>query len=363
MTVQATWQEHGELPIELLARWQETDRWLLGKTAENIPLSTDKPLNIYGGSERVADWLLAQVQHQVHASAGNLVVIDGKGNLVPRLKRKASIIERLGSHIAYFDLDNQNNSTGFNPLALLPGERETAVLARWAEWLGSMGGECTAELLQPAWNKGVRGVPQLRQWLALPDQQQEPIYAPLRQGIESLCKTRRVREWLDWPKGCFPKLPEGITLFACQATGPAEKHILNSVVLGAMQAEARVVLHGFPWQTFSQHPILNYSHVVLTNAPPIAEGLAVLVQSNPHRASALAQQFFPTQADVAAETLILLQPGESLLVTPWQNRCDDPPCKTNLQPGESLLVTPWGTFLAAWKAKEEERFALTGEKV
>lgn len=314
MAQQADWPATPDLPRELLARWREKGRWPLGKTAENIPLSTDKPLNLYGESERVADWLLAQVQHLVMAGEGNLVVIDGKGNLVPRLKRKASIMERLGSQITYLDLDNQSNSVGFNPLAMVPGECETAVLGRWVMWLDSMGGACTVPLLQTAWDKGVRSVPGLRQWLNLPEQQQEPLLTPLHQAVETLCRTRRVREWLDWPKGCLSNLPEGVTLFSCQATGEAEKHILNSVVLGAMQVGARVIMHGFPWQTFPQHPILNDPQVVMTNAPLLPDNLTVLVQSGPKQADFLAKRFFPDQAEETAENLLLLQPGETILL-------------------------------------------------
>ncbi len=317
MALQVNWQVAPDLPRELLAGWREKGRWPLGKTAENIPLSTDKPLNIYGESESVAEWLLAQVQHLVMAGEGNLVVIDGKGNLVPRLKRKANIIQRLGKEITYFDLDNKNNNMGFNPLAVLPGESETAVLERWVMWLVSMGGECTAHMLQPAWDKGVRSVPGLRQWLNLPEQQQEPMFTPLHQTIETLCRTRRVREWLDWPKGCLDRLPEGVTLFSCQATGEAEKHILNSVVLGAMQTNARIVLHGFPWQTFPQHPLLAYPQAVMTNAPLLPDSLTVLVQSGPKQADFLAKRFFPDKANETAETLLLLQPGENILVTEW----------------------------------------------
>ncbi len=78
-------------------------------------------VNIYGREEAAADWMVHQVTQMVSLDPANLVVIDGAGDLVPRLKRKAAVTRLLGERLAYVNIDGASLAGGFNPLAAVPG--------------------------------------------------------------------------------------------------------------------------------------------------------------------------------------------------------------------------------------------------
>jgi hypothetical protein len=78
-------------------------------------------VNVYGRQAAVADWLVHQVTQMVHLNPANLVVIDGRGDLVPQLKRKVAVTRLLGQQLAYIDMDSASFVGGYNPLAAVPG--------------------------------------------------------------------------------------------------------------------------------------------------------------------------------------------------------------------------------------------------
>ena len=111
----------------------------MGRNLFRKPLHGGQQLNLYGRQPAVAHWLKQLVVQSLQAEAGNLIVIDGAGDLVPQLKRKPIITERLGQGVRYIDLDSSTHIVGFNPLASVLGECEEAHLLRWHAWIHRMG--------------------------------------------------------------------------------------------------------------------------------------------------------------------------------------------------------------------------------
>ena len=63
----------------------------------------------------MADWLVHQVTQMVAVNPANLVVIDGAGDLAPKLKRKAVVTRLLGEQLAYVGMDGVSRVAGCLP--------------------------------------------------------------------------------------------------------------------------------------------------------------------------------------------------------------------------------------------------------
>ncbi|MCP4421616.1 MAG: hypothetical protein GY805_33810 [Chloroflexi bacterium] len=137
LTLQPSWNGQ-QPPAQLIATEPDPQRWLLGRSRTGIPLHVAGRVNIYGRQEAVADWLVHQVTQMVTLDHSNLVVIDGAGDLVSRLKRKAAVTRLLGEKLAYVDIDGASLAGGFNPLAVAPGETEEETTRRWQQWFQGM---------------------------------------------------------------------------------------------------------------------------------------------------------------------------------------------------------------------------------
>lgn len=312
ITGHITWQDSAVvLPDE--------DGWPLGKTNSGQMPSAQR-VNLYGEPEAVADWLLHQTYFCItETQKTNLVVIDGQGDVVPRLKRHENIVKSMGGQIHYLDLDNRSTSIGFNPLAAGWGEDAEAVVDRWQVWFGGMGcGLAGQKVLGKAWQDRVRHMGQLREWLALPEQQeQQEAYRDLKKCLETLSRSRHIREQLEWPNGCLEDILNKVLLFSCQANGWEQAHLLNAILLAAIQTGADIILHGFPWKFFaSPHPIQSYPTLVVSNGPLVSHTTPLLVHHCHRTAELAAQKFFPlAQQEHMGEILQLLRPGESLVAT------------------------------------------------
>lgn len=125
MTTRPEWNGAGP-PAHLVATGPDDGRWLLGRTGDGRLLSAAGRVNVYGRREAVADWLAYQVTGLLARNPANLVVIDGGGDLVPRLKRKAAVTRLLGERLTYVDVDGAALIEGINPLA--PAPESTIVL-------------------------------------------------------------------------------------------------------------------------------------------------------------------------------------------------------------------------------------------
>ncbi|MFQ5433317.1 MAG: hypothetical protein ACE5FD_00415 [Anaerolineae bacterium] len=95
LTLQPSWNRQ-QPPAHLAATEPDSRRWLLGRSQTGVPLHISSRVNIYGRQEAVADWPVHQVTQMVTRDHANLVIIDGIGDLVPRLKRKTAVTRLLG---------------------------------------------------------------------------------------------------------------------------------------------------------------------------------------------------------------------------------------------------------------------------
>ncbi len=247
MTARPYW--NGQLPpAHLVATEPDPGRWLLGRSQSGIPLHVSGRVNIYGRQEAVADWLVHQVTQMVTLDYANLVVIDGVGDLVPRLKRKAAVTRLLGEQLAYVDIDGASLANGFNPLAAAPGEPEAATV-RWQRWFQGMNVHPQGiQLMARAQQEGVGDIPALRKWLKQVERQGHyAAVSSLRMALNRLTASRTLREWLIWPTNWFERLPTGALFFACRAAGWDRQQLARAVAGGAKIRQARLTSRAVPW--------------------------------------------------------------------------------------------------------------------
>ncbi len=153
-------------PAHLIATAPDSRRWLLGRSVNGIPLHVAGRVNIYGRQESVAEWLVHQVTQMIAIDPSNLIIIDGAGDLVPRLKRKTAVTRLLGKQLTYVDIDGASLADGFNPLTAVPGETGDETAIRWQRWFQGMSVPMQSiHLLPYAQKEGVTDIPTLRKWL------------------------------------------------------------------------------------------------------------------------------------------------------------------------------------------------------
>lgn len=323
LSQQPVWPLVNGAASELTAVNPDNDKWLLGLSSEGIPLQAGGSLNLYGGREESASWLIEMCTQLIRQQPGNLIIIDGFGNLVPQLKRKNSILRLINSQLNYMDMDNEVVSNGFNPLTAVPGETEADMLLRWKAWFRQMGVHSSnLPMLTNAYNEGVRELMELVRWLELPAQQiKEEQTASLRQRLSSFLQTRTIQEWVDWPDNPFRLLPEGGLLFSCSSQDWQRTQMLFSVLLGAINSPgARLILHGIPWKELKVKLPEN-KKIVLSNGPILKDSKSILVGSHKaHVSNLLGKRYFSENPQLR-ENLHLLRQYEGVVITPDQPIC------------------------------------------
>lgn len=330
LTLMPSWNGQ-QPPAHLVATEPDPRRWLLGRSQSGTPLHVSGRINIYGRQEAVADWLVQQVTQMVTMDHTNLVVIDGAGDLVPRLKRKAAVTRLLGEQLAYVDIDGASLANGFNPLAAAPGETETARVQRWQRWFQGMNVHPHGiQLLVRAQRDGVEDISGLRKWLKQVERQGHyAAVSSLGMALNRLTASRTLREWLEWPANRFDILPEGALFFACKGSGWDRQQLLQAVLLGAMQAEGvRLIVHGFPGKAIRKAHAGKQEQIVISNGPLLPNSTVILTECHAHGIKALASRFLASDACLS-ENLELLGRGEGIVIT-----------------NDDVLFT-------AWQAKEE----------
>lgn len=328
---QPVWPQVNGAHSNLAATGPEPQKWLLGRDAQGWPLQTGGCLNLYGDDGEAAAWLAHMAGQLIRLNPGNLIIIDGSGNLVPQLKRTPSILRLIGVKLHYMDMDNTLIATGFNPLASVPGESETQTVQRWQHWFSDMGvHRSNLPTLAQAFAEGIREMSDLRRWLDEPGQQiRQEVIASLIRCLELYLETRAIREWMDWPDNPFRLLPDGALLFACRCDSWARLQLLNAILLGALHSpDARLILHGIPWRQLPVYrlPQKTDGAIITSNGPLFAEGKVILARCHKVAAAALlAERFFPDNAQMG-ENMHLLQRGESVVIsdgepiyTTWNN--------------------------------------------
>jgi hypothetical protein len=317
-----------EPPAHLIASVPNPQSWLLGRSRQGQPLEVSGRINMYGRQEAVAAWLTSQITQMMAVEPANLVVIDGAGDLVSRLKRKRAITRLLGDGLAYLDLDGAWLADGFNPLAPVPGETEEALVGRWQRWFQGMNVHPQGlGLLVQARQAGVEDIPGLRKWLKRAERQgQYAAVSSLGLAINRLTASRNLREWLEWPTNRFEILPGGALFFACKGSSWDRRHLLRGVLLASLAVrDARVVVHGFPWKMVEDGLLHRRERLIISNGPPLPGATTVLVETLPEHVDILAGRFLSHDAQLA-ENLTLLGPGEGIVLsngeavyTTWQN--------------------------------------------
>lgn len=303
-------------PAHLVATAPDPRRWLLGRSQSGLPLHVAGRINIYGRQEAVADWLVYQVTQMVTLDHANLVVIDGAGDLVPRLKRKAAVTRLLGEQLAYVDIDGASLANGFNPLAAAPGETEAATVQRWQRWFQGMNVHPQGiQLLARAQQDGVEDIPGLRKWLKQVERQGHyTAVSSLGMALNRLTASRVLREWLEWPANRFDILPEGALFFACKGAGWDRQQLLQAVLLGAMQMKGvRLIVHGLPWKAVHAAHLGSQERIVVSNGPLLSNSVIILTECHAHGVAALASRFLASDACLG-ENLELLSRGEGIVI-------------------------------------------------
>jgi hypothetical protein len=305
-----------EPPAHLIAAVPDPRQWPLGRSRSGHPLQVPGRINIYGRQEAMADWLIPQVTQMMALDPANLVVIDGAGDLVPQLKRKAVVTRLLGDRLAYLDLDNASLTNGFNLLAAVPGEAEEALVGRWGRWFQGMDVHPQGVgLLARARQAGVEDIPGLRKWLRKAERQgQVAAASSLGLALNRLMASRSLREWLEWPSNRFHVLPAGALFFACKGLSWDRCQLLRGVLLAALAVpNGRLIVHGFPWKALNKEVLQQHERMIITGGPPLPGSTTILVESPPQYLDKLVERFLAGDPQLG-ENLALLNRGESLVV-------------------------------------------------
>ncbi len=314
-------QSWEHLPAEIPPRLQETtattNSWPLGWTKSGDLLHAPGNLNLYGRQESVAAWLVNQVTHTVTVNPSRLVVIDGVGDLVPQLKRKAAITRLMGEKLTYIDIDSVSFTNGFNPLAPIPGETETAQLERWQRWFDGMQVQHQGvQMLGQAHADGVEDIPGLLKWLKREERQGlNTAVSSLKMALDRLTVNRTLRERLEWPANSMDILPEGLLFFACRASDWARQQILRSVLLSVIQfQDIRLILHGFTGDTLEEVSLLKPATAVLSNGPILPDSTVILTECHTRGVTRLVKCFFAGDS-LWQENLELLHRGDAFVIS------------------------------------------------
>lgn len=303
-------------PAQLVAHEPDARRWLLGRSQAGVPLHVPGRINIYGRGEAVAEWLTYQVTQMISLDHANLVVIDGAGDLVPKLKRKAAVTRLLGEQLAYVDMDAASLAGGFNPLAGAPGETEAGMVARWQRWFQGMSVHPQGvRLLERARQDGVGDIPSLRKWLKQAERRgQYAAVSSLGVALNRLTATRTLREWLEWPTNQYAVLPASALFFAVKGTDWARQQLLRAVLLGVLPVEGvRLIIHGFPWKAFNVAYIEDQEQAIVSNGPLLLGSTVILTESHAQGVTRLTDRFLGGD-DLLCENLALLGRGEGIAV-------------------------------------------------
>ncbi len=320
LTVQPSWNGR-QPPAQLIANKPNPQYWLLGRSQSGIPLHVAGRINIYGRQEAVSDWLVHQVTqmlsfNQDNLVVDNLVVIDGIGDLVPQLKRKAVVTQLLGKRLAYIDIDSASMADGFNPLAVVLGESEVETIHRWQCWFQGMNVNPQGiQLLPQAWKEGVADIPSLRKWLKKVERQgQQTAVSSLSTAIKKLISHSQIRQWIEWPTNRHNSLQEKALLFSCQAKSWAAQHFLHALLLNVSSVKGVcLIVHGYPWQTDQQLSETLPQQLLISNGPLLPNAHPLLVRNSAPASEILSTRFFNADA-LQTENLQLLQDGEGVFV-------------------------------------------------
>ncbi|MCB0031013.1 MAG: hypothetical protein KDE28_24040, partial [Anaerolineales bacterium] len=158
----APWDNY-PAPPSLLLKANRADRWVLGRSPNGV-VGAGGRVRLYGQEEACRDYLTRVVLQALAASPEQLVVIDGRGDLVRSLKRQSSVVEKLRRDVMLVEMDGLT-ARGFDPLVAVGTagvETEERQLARWRRWFASQGvAPAGLALVEQAYQEGCRDWPAL----------------------------------------------------------------------------------------------------------------------------------------------------------------------------------------------------------
>lgn len=118
ITSRPSW-ERWTVPQHWIATFNDPQTWVLGRSKHG-PLHLPDSLNVYGKADAACVWLAGLLEQSLADGGGNIVVIDGVGELARKLKRKATITNQFNRGLMFIDMDGVS-ARGFNPLAPISG--------------------------------------------------------------------------------------------------------------------------------------------------------------------------------------------------------------------------------------------------
>lgn len=304
--------------LEISADNAVTD-WPLGYTLDGKPLYATGNVNLYGRGDAIRDWLTVQLTQMLTTNPAQVVVIDGVGDLVPQLKRKAVLAPLFGEQIRYVNIDGGTQQSGFNPLAALPNESTDATVQRWRAWFAAMNVHPSSlMLLDDAASAGVTDLLSLDRWLKGQEKRGAvAAVASLRMIIQRMSSPRVIRAWLEWPTNLYDTLSKGALLFGCRSAEPkgdvshwSRQQLLHAIFLAARaQPDSRIILHGFPWKLLKRTTVEPHQKLLIANGPQRKESVVLLTENHEQGIHTVAQRFIPNDLKLQ-ENLALLQRGE-----------------------------------------------------
>jgi hypothetical protein len=176
-----------------------------------------------GELDAAQQWLVRLAVAQAARDPVGVAVVDGEGDLVPRLLAEPIIARLLQTKRATALDVNIVGQGGVNPLQPLPGETAAQTTSRWRDWLARMGAaESGLALLPNAYAAGVTSLLDLRHWLeelARSAQTAQATFiaaAALRAVLDRLLADGTTARWLcQHPVAVEELLQRGMLLVAC----------------------------------------------------------------------------------------------------------------------------------------------------
>ncbi|MCA9986250.1 MAG: hypothetical protein KDE59_18205, partial [Anaerolineales bacterium] len=258
------------------------------------------------------DYLTRVVLQALAAGPEQLVVIDGRGDLVRSLKRQSSVVEKLRRDVMLVEMDGLT-ARGFDPLVAVgpaDAESESQQLARWRRWFAGQGvAPAGLALLDQAYQEGCRDWPALRSWVKRNQAGSFLAQSSLHAALERLTAPADVALWLAHSnRQAIPHM--GALLFSCSDSDTSRHHYLTAVLLAALNLPAvRLVVYGFDWRGFDLTAHASRQQLFLANGPRLAnDQLLLTAGADP--------SLLPVASPEWAERLQLLTPGEGLLLPP-----------------------------------------------
>ena len=243
--------------------------WALGRTPDGLVMG-GRQVQVLGDDDSVAEWLTRLVLTRAGNKSAGLVVIDGRGDLVPRLLATPSIAHlRSAKQITNLDI-NVAGQGGVNPLAIGSDEDPTSVVERWRWWFSGMGvvGR-SLDLLPRAIDAGISDLPALHRWLKKQSADSFAAAANLRSTLDQLMRNQVVNRWLTlYPVALQEALENRALIIACPHKGSWSRLQAIRAVMGLVtEPETDFVLHHVPLAEGDMGRLKELRIVIGTNTP------------------------------------------------------------------------------------------------